>query len=322
MESCPRRSAGRTGNLGRYTEVAVLTSRKFSLASLALRTIGGVAVATTLLLTGCQSSTFLSSPSDSRREGEQLYREGSYGEAAGSFKTAIRRNPRDYKSQYYLAQSYEQMGQNQQAIAAYKSSLDTAKLTLEGQENKPFRLQTLDGLAGVIARTDAKDVELNLIEEKAKTGQSAENWFIVAKVYRQRGDVDSALDAYNRAALMDSKDFAIIKEYGLYLEQVGQTPKATQSLRKAYALNSSDPEVVAALRRNNIVPGPAVNSQTKLARPYLPEGPLPEVSRLGKDKQQARTVRGAGPQPTLEPIPQAQPQPQPQPEANIQAPRD
>jgi tetratricopeptide (TPR) repeat protein len=307
--------------MGRYTEVAVITSRTFSFTKFALRTAAGAAIGASVLLTGCQSSTLLSSPSDSRREGEQLYREGSYGEAAGSFKTAIRRNPRDYKSQYYLAQSYEQMGQNQQAIAAYKASLDTAKLTLEGKENKPFRLMTLDGLAGVIARTDAKDVELNLIEEKAKTGQSAENWFIVAKVYRQRGDVDSALDAYNRAALMDSKDFAIIKEYGLYLEQVGQTPKATQSLRKAYALNSSDPEVVAALRRNNIVPGPAVNSQTKLARPYLPEGPLPEVSRLGKDKQQPRTVRGAGPQPTLEPI-QAQPVPQPQPEANIQAPRD
>jgi len=294
----------------------VITSRTSStFTSYALRTAAGVFVATSLLLSGCQSSTLLSSPSDSRREGEQLYREGSYGEAAGSFKTAIRRNPRDYQSQYHLARSYEQMGQNQQAIAAYKASLDTAKLTLEGRENKPFRLMTLDGLAGVIAKHDPKDVELNLIEEKAKSGQVAENWFVVAKVYRQRGDVDSALDAYNRAALMDSKDFSIIKEYGLYLEQVGQTPKATQSLRKAYALNSSDPEVVAALRRNGIVPGPAVNSQTKLAKPYLPPGPLPELSRIGKDKQQPRTTRGAGPQPTLEPIPQ-------QPEANIQTPRD
>src|SRR5687767_7491714 len=264
MESCPRRSAGRTGNLGRYTEVAVLTSRKFSLASLALRTIGGVAVATTLLLTGCQSSTFLSSPSDSRREGEQLYREGSYGEAAGSFKTAIRRNPRDYKSQHYLGQCYEQMGQHQQAVAAYKASLDTAKLTLEGQENKQFRLLTLDGLANVVAKHDPKDVELDLLENKAKSGKVAENWFVVAKVYRLRGDVDSALDAYNRAALMDQKDFGIMKEYALYLEQVGQIPRATQSLRKAYALNNTDPEVNAALRRVGIVPGPAVNSQTQL----------------------------------------------------------
>ena len=305
---------GCSGNLGRYTEVAVITSSKFSFASLALRTIGGVAVATTLLLSGCQSSTLLSSPSDSRREGEQLYREGSYGEAAGSFKTAIRRNPRDYKSQHYLAQCYEKMGQYQQSIAAYKASLDTAKLTLEGQENKQFRLGTLDGLAGVIAAHDQKDVELDLIEQKAKGGKVAENWFVVAKVYRQRGDVDSALDAYNRAALMDSKDFAIMKEYALYLEQVGQTPKATQSLRKAYALNSTDPEVNAALRRVGIVPGPAVNSQTQLHRPYLPQGPLPELSRIGREPTTPRTTRGAGPHPTLEPIPQ--------PEANSQTPRD
>jgi Tfp pilus assembly protein PilF len=291
----------------------VITSLKSTVASYAFRTAAGAAVVASLLVSGCQSSTLLSSPSDSRREGEQLYREGSYGEAAGSFKTAIRRNPRDYKSQYYLAQSYEQMGQNQQAIAAYKSSLDTAKLTLEGQENKQFRLMTLDGLAGVIARNDPQDIELNTIEEKARSGQSAENWFVVAKVYRLRGDIDSAVDAYNRAALMDSKDFYIIKEYGLFLEQIGQAPKAMQSLRKAYALNSQDPEVIAALRRNNIVPGPAVNSQTKLQRPYLPAGPLPELSRIGREPQPARTAPGAGPQPTLEPI---------QPEANVQAPRD
>lgn len=291
----------------------MITSLTSAVSSYAFRTTAGAAViAASLLVSGCQSSTLLSSPSDSRREGEQLYREGSYGEAAGSFRTAIRRNPRDYKSQYHLAQSYEQMGQHQQAIAAYKASLDTAKLTLEGQENKQFRLLTLDGLAGVIARNDPQDIELNTIEEKAKGGQSAENWFVVAKVYRLRGDIDSAVNAYNRAALLDSKDFYIVKEYGLFLEQLGQTPKATQSLRKAYALNNQDPEVIAALRRNNIVPGPAVNSQTKLQRPYLPAGPLPELSRIGRNEQPTRAP-GAAPQPMLEPI---------QPEANIQTPRD
>jgi tetratricopeptide (TPR) repeat protein len=293
----------------------VITSRKFSLTNRIVRVIAGAAVLSSMLLAGCTSSTLLSSPSDSRREGEQLYREGSYGEAAGSFKTAIRRNPRDYQSQHHLARSYEQMGQHQQAIAAYKASLDTAKLTLEGRENKPFRLMTLDGLAGVIAKHDAKDVELDLLEQKAKGGSSAENWFVVAKVYRLRGDVDSALSAYNRATLMDPKEFAIVKEYGLYLEQIGQTPKATQSLRKAYALNNTDADVNAALRRVGIVPGPAVKSQTQLSKPYLPQGPLPELSRLGKDKQQPRTMRSAGPHPTLEPIPQ-------QPEANVQSPRD
>ena len=208
------------------------------------------------------------------------------------------------------------MGQHQQAVAVYKASVYTAKLTLEGQENKQFRLLTLDGLANVVAKHDPKDVELDLLENKAKSGKVAENWFVVAKVYRLRGDVDSALDAYNRAALMDQKDFGIMKEYALYLEQVGQIPRATQSLRKAYALNNTDPEVNAALRRVGIVPGPAVNSQTQLARPYLPQGPLPELSRIGKEPTTPRTTRGAGPHPTLEPIPQ------PQPEANIQTPRD
>ena len=36
------------------------------------------------------------------------------------------------------------------------------------------------------------------------------------------GAADNALDAYNRAALADPADFVILKEYGLYCEQLGQ----------------------------------------------------------------------------------------------------
>ena len=48
------------------------------------------------------------------------------------------------------------------------------------------------GIAGAIARHDPSDVELNLIEQKANQKQSAEQFFLLAKIYCQRGDADSA----------------------------------------------------------------------------------------------------------------------------------
>ncbi|MBV8782448.1 MAG: hypothetical protein JO353_13715, partial [Phycisphaerae bacterium] len=49
----------------------------------------------------------------------------------------------------------------------------------------------------------------------------------------------------------------------------------------AYALNSTDNQVNAALRRIGIIPGPSIMDQDALAKPLLPRGPLPEVD-LGK----------------------------------------
>ena len=69
-------------------------------------------------------------------------------------------------------------------------------------------------------------MELNFVEQNAKNGQSAELYWLLAKIYRNRGDADLALDAYNRAALIEPKNFYIQKDHGLYLEQLGQAKRA------------------------------------------------------------------------------------------------
>src|SRR5205823_11319572 len=97
-----------------YTEVAVITSipfRFFAVAALAL------------LVAGCQQEV-ISTNATSRQQGMQAFNEGSYADAAGSFRAALRSDPRDYRSQFYLGQSYEQLKQYQQSIQAYKASMD------------------------------------------------------------------------------------------------------------------------------------------------------------------------------------------------------
>ena len=250
------------------------------------RVLAGATLAAALCVgaAGCQQEIINRAPG-ARAEGLRAYEEGEYADAAGSFRQAIRSDPRDYRSQFYLGQSYENLKQYQQAIQAYKASLDAQPRTLAGKEDEEQRLATIKALAGVIAKSDSSNAETNLIEQAAKNGKQSQDWLLLANVHRNRGDADSALDAYNRAALSDPKDFAIVKEYGLYLEQVGQQPRAAQQLKKAYALNANDEQVNNALRRLNIVPGPGLKDERALVKPPLPQGPLPEVEwsnfRLG-----------------------------------------
>src|SRR5688572_32765209 len=87
------------------------------------------------VLAGCQQEIISRNP-QSRAAGMRDFNEGNYADAAGSFKDAIRSDPRDYKSQYYLAQCYENLKQYQQATQAYKASIDAQPRTLGGREDE------------------------------------------------------------------------------------------------------------------------------------------------------------------------------------------
>src|SRR5204862_8200198 len=102
-------------------------------------------------------------------------------------------------------------------------------------------------------------------------------------------------DACNRAAKLDPNSFYITKEYGLYLERLGQKPQATPLLKRAYAMNPQDEQLAQALRRLGIVPGPSLKDQSALAKPVLPPGPLPPVNEWGGSGEQARPAVNPAP---------------------------
>ena len=265
-----------------------------------------------VLAVGCQQELISHNP-ESRAAGMKAFEEGSYADAAGAFRNAVRADPRDYKSQFYLAQSYEKMNQSQQALQAYKASLDAQPRTLAGQDDKAQRIATIEALAACISKSDQRDAETNAIEKRARGANNAQEYLLLAKIYQNRGDADSALDAYNRAALTDSGDFTILKEYGLYLEQVGQTQKATINLRRAYQINPNDQQVNAALSRLHVVPGPGLKDEAQLTKPPLPEGPLPEVDlskfKLGGSSSSSDQDQTPAPAPQHQTAPQAAPAP-------------
>jgi cytochrome c-type biogenesis protein CcmH/NrfG len=237
-------------------------------------------LASAVFVAGC--ADVITYSRDSRQEGLKLYREQQFADAAGAFRNATRQNPRDYQSFFYLGESEEQLGQHEQAIHAFDTSLEVMSSMAAGRDDLAFRQNVLNGLASAIAKSDAHDSQINSIENQAKSG-NAEQWFILAKIYAYRSDADSALDAYNRAALMDPKNFFVAKEYGLYLEHLGQRPQAEVPLRRAYALDNTDVDVNNALRRLGVVPGPSLKDEDALAQPMIPKGPIPEfdLNKLG-----------------------------------------
>jgi tetratricopeptide (TPR) repeat protein len=248
----------------RYMEVAVrLASRTLSIALIAIT------------LAGC--ADIITYSKDSRKEGLKLYSEQQWADAAGAFRNAARQNPLDYKSYCYLGDCYEQLGQHQEAIHAFRTSLEVMSKDIDGRYDIAFRQGVLNGLASAIAKCDQRDTEINDVENRAQTNNSAEEYFILGKIFAFRGDPDSAIDSYNHAMLTDPNNFFIAKEYGLYLVQLHQNDKAELPLRKAYSLKQDDEQVNNALRNIGVVPGPGVLDESALAKPLIPRGPIPEL---------------------------------------------
>jgi tetratricopeptide (TPR) repeat protein len=233
---------------------------------------GSLVISALFALGGC--SDILTYSKESRDAGMELYNQGDYTDAGGDFKNAVRQNPADYRSHYYLADCYAKQQAYNQAIQQYQTCLLIMPTTLEGTENRPFRLKAIDGLAAALAATRDPQAETEAVSQ----GQtSQEKYFLLAKVERNLGDADAAVQAYRQAALLDPKDFDIAKEYSLYLMKLKDVQAADPELRRAYALNDKDDDINSALREIGVVPGPGLKPESDLTKPFIPEGPIPMV---------------------------------------------
>lgn len=239
------------------------------------RTIGTLFITASFLLAGC--GEYITFSKQSRERGVEYLQTNQHEEAKGAFRDAVRQNPRDYESYYYLGTIYAQENAFAQAITNYRTSLSVQNVTAIGRSDVPQKMKTIDAMALSLAKFDTHDSEINRIEEAAKSSNSGDEYLVLAKAFAARGDADSAIDAYARAANQAPNSFYIAKEQGLYLEQVGHKPLAEAALRRAYRLNDNDAQVNTALRRLGIIPGPALKNEDELVRPPLPTGPIPDL---------------------------------------------
>lgn len=202
-----------------------------------------------LVLLGAGCANIITFSKDARRDGLVHFEQGRFADAAGSFQNAVRQNPRDYRSMYYLGASYDALDRPQQALAWHKAALDALPLTLEGKQDIAFRTRIINGLAGAIGKSDPRDEELNAYVARARGSADPYDHLLVAQIYAAKGDADSAIEAFNMAALNGPKAGPVYREYGLYLEHVGQREAAEQQIARAAQLLPQDPEVAAARQR-------------------------------------------------------------------------
>jgi tetratricopeptide (TPR) repeat protein len=226
------------------------------------------AVVASILVAGFGCADSVTFAKDANHEGMNLYGQSDYVDAAVAFKSATRQNPRDYMSYYYLGKCYEAMGSQQEAISAYRSCMDVMPLSLAGKQDLGMKYKTMDALAMAIAKSGTVAQETADMEARCAGQPLVDDEWLLAKVYRFSGDADAAVEAYNKAVLIDPTRFDIAKEAGLYEAALGQNDKAALTLKKAYAIKSDDDEVNDALHKLGVVTGTGVKEESSFAHLY------------------------------------------------------
>jgi tetratricopeptide (TPR) repeat protein len=253
-------------------EVAVIKSITYWCG----RALGPAAVLAVVLSAGGCAEVMTNTRAD-RDNAIKLYNDGRYADAAGAFRETIKHNPADLQSHYYLALSLDRVGAFEQAIEQYRTTLKLMENSLEGKENRTMRMQVLDLLASDVARVQDHDPSTAMLNN----GNTAEDQYLRAKIESRLGDPDAAIEAYQRAALLDPKFAEVHRDLGLLLAQLGQTDRARQELKQAYAMNPADQQTAAGLRKVGVVPGPSLKDESDMAHPLVPVGPLPELQFPG-----------------------------------------
>lgn len=218
--------------------------------------------------------------------------EGDPESATVIFANMTRRNPRDHRAHYYLGVSRMDSGRPREAIRSFRDGLAVIDLTPRGKADDHFRFMLVDALSEALAEYDADGSQLAQIEKVSKGDQTLK--LLIAMTYAKGGRPDNAIAAFEGAMALDRQNPEVAKQFGLYLESLEQDEAATKVLRRAYALDTTEEEVAAALLRLGIVPGPSLVSRLDLATPAVPLGPLPEIRIAEKGEGQGEDDAAGG----------------------------
>lgn len=205
-----------------------------------------VAVAGVLVMTssGCEPNPLL------RRQGMDALEVGDIDWADNRFSVAVRQDPTDWKSQYYLGR----VRLEQDRAAEAQIHLEQA-LTL--REDHPETSDILDVLAEALFRQAANARLYQLLHDATQNYGTLKDYLRQADYLAKTGDIDGAKVAFRKAARFADKDDATpYVAMADFYESIGNTDNAISALRRAYAITPGSRRLANRLREYGIVPGP------------------------------------------------------------------
>jgi Tfp pilus assembly protein PilF len=176
-------------------------------------------------------------------EGNQLYDQQKYAEAAAKFEEFLFKNPAIYQVYFNIGNCLREMGEYEKAVVAYDKFLEKIKEEKGSFQGSEAAAKALSGLG----ETYVKQGDLAKANEYFKLAvdyfpQDEALAFNVGEIYFKQGETDKAIE-YFKLAVGIKKDWPIahLKLGYAYLNK-GEYKLAVESMKKFLELAPDDPQ--------------------------------------------------------------------------------
>jgi len=185
-------------------------------------------------------------------EGNELYDQGKYAEAAAKFEEFIEKNPTVYQININIGNSYRELGEYDKAIEAYNKILEKVKAEKDSFEGDESAARALASIG------EAYFKQGNLEQAGEYLKQAVDNFpedealaFNVGEIYFNQNEVDNAIEYFKLAVKIKESWAPPHRQLGYAYLNKGEYKLAVGSLKKFLELAPDDPQ---AANIKNLIP--------------------------------------------------------------------
>ena len=212
---------------------------------------------------------------------------GDMEKALATLKDLVAAQPDSADAHFNLGLFYARQGQSKDhaAVAEFREALRL------DQGMDPARIALGRGLISLQKYSDAVRV---LLEYTHRQPQDAQGFYDLSKTYQGLKDSDAAVNALERAAVLDPRDGAIRFDLGMLLANTGQTAAAIPQLKAAVRLNPSDPAAHHELALLLEKTGDKEGSRVERAKLVALKSDIDKESAIARFNEKASEYLSAG----------------------------
>ena len=169
--------------------------------------------------------------------GNQLFQEGKYQEAISSYQEFMVKNPEFFQLHLNIGNCHKELGQNDLAIAEFNKVLEKAA---DDEKGKPLKAKALAAIGEIYLKNQETDKATEYFKKSIALNPKDEILaYNVAEIYFASNNNEEALKYYDIALQIKPKWAELFLKKGYVYMNMGDFPKAIESLKKFIEL---DPE--------------------------------------------------------------------------------
>ena len=185
-------------------------------------------------------------------EGNELYEQEKYREAATKFEAFLEKNPTIYQVNINIGNCYREMGEYDKAIEVYNKILDEVKAdkgSFEGDESAARALGSLGEI--YVKKGDLEKASEYLKQAIDIFPEDEVLAFNVGEIFFKQGEVDKAIEYFKLAVEIKESWAPSHRQLGYAYLNKGEYKLAIESLKKFLELAPDDPQAATI---QNLIP--------------------------------------------------------------------